>query len=89
MKNLGIHHVSSLVSDIHQSYDFYHNTLGLKLLIKTVNQDEKTMYQLFFSDTTGRGGTEFTLFQINTFKKILSEQTPLNELFLLCQMLTL
>ena len=69
MKNLGIHHVSSLVSDIHQSYDFYHNTLGLKLLIKTVNQDEKTMYHLFFSDTTGRGGTEFTLFQINTFKK--------------------
>ena len=69
MKNLGIHHVSSLISDIHNSYDFYHNILGLKLLIKTVNQDEQTMYHLFFSDTTGRGGTEFTLFQINTFKE--------------------
>ena len=69
MKNLGIHHVSSLVSDIHASYDFYHNTLGLKLLIKTVNQDETTMYHLFFSDTTGQGGTEFTLFQINSFKQ--------------------
>ena len=69
MQNLGIHHVSSLVSDIHRSYDFYHNTLGLNLLIKTVNQDEQTMYHLFFSDTTGRGGTEFTLFQINTFKE--------------------
>lgn len=69
MTNLGIHHVSSLVSDIHTSYDFYHNILGLKLLIKTINQDDTSMYHLFFSDETGQGGTEFTLFQINTFKQ--------------------
>lgn len=69
MKNLGLHHVSSLVSDIHTSYPFYHKTMGLKLLMKTVNQDETTMYHLFFSDLEGRPGTEFTVFQLNTFKQ--------------------
>ncbi|MGX6977991.1 VOC family protein [Vagococcus elongatus] len=69
MKSLGLHHVSSLVSDSHVSYDFYHNILGLKLLMKTVNQDDTSMYHLFFSDMAGRPGTEFTVFQINTFKQ--------------------
>lgn len=69
MKSLGIHHVSSLVADIHVSFQFYHNLLGLKLLMKTVNQDDHTMYHLFFADEQGRPGTEFTVFQINTFKK--------------------
>lgn len=69
MTCLGIHHISALVSDIHTSYEFYHKTLGLKLLMKTVNQDETTMYHLFFSDETGQPGTEFTVFQINTFKE--------------------
>lgn len=69
MKSLGLHHVSSLVSDSRISYDFYHNILGLKLLMKTVNQDDTSMYHLFFSDKKGRPGTEFTVFQINTFKQ--------------------
>lgn len=68
MKSLGIHHISALVSDIHVSFQFYHKLLGLKLLMKTVNQDDHTMYHLFFADEQGRPGTEFTVFQINTFK---------------------
>ncbi|WP_430536115.1 VOC family protein [Listeria rocourtiae] len=69
MKSLGIHHVSSLVADIRVSFKFYHKVLGMKLLMKTVNQDDYTMYHLFFADEQGRPGTEFTVFQINTFKK--------------------
>lgn len=56
MKNNGLHHVSVLISDIRQSYNFYHNILGMKLILKTVNQDDPNMYHLFFGDNTGRGG---------------------------------
>ena len=64
MKNTGIHHVSVLGSDIRKAYNFYHNILGLKLILKTVNQDDSNMYHLFFGDETGREGTEFTVFEM-------------------------
>lgn len=64
MNNTGIHHVSSLVGNIYQAYDFYHNVLGLKLLLKTVNQEDSSMYHLFFGDEAGRVGTEFTIFDM-------------------------
>lgn len=68
MKNTGIHHISVLSSDIEKAYDFYHNILGLKLIIKTVNQEDYNMYHLFFGDETGRGGTEFTVFEMKRTK---------------------
>ncbi|MBM6614837.1 VOC family protein [Desemzia sp. RIT804] len=61
-----IHHVSVINRDIEKSFQFYHNILGLDLLLKTVNQDDIEMYHLFFSDTTGRPGTEFTIFQMTS-----------------------
>lgn len=62
MNSTGIHHISSLVGNIHQAYHFYHHILGLKLTLKTVNQDDSSMYHLFFGDAEGRFGTEFTIF---------------------------
>lgn len=59
-----IHHVSVINRDIEQTFQFYHNLLGLDLLLKTVNQDDVEMYHLFFGDTKGRPGTEFTVFQV-------------------------
>ena len=53
MNNTGIHHISSLVGNIHQAYHFYHHILGLKLTLKTVNQDDSSMYHLFFGDAEG------------------------------------
>lgn len=50
MKNTGIHHVSVLVRSAEKAYDFYTNILGLKMFLKTVNQDDPTMYHLFFGD---------------------------------------
>ena len=69
MKNTGIHHVSVLGSDIRKAYNFYHNILGLKLILKTVNQDDSNMYHLFFGDETGREGTEFTVFEMKGGKR--------------------
>lgn len=68
MKNTGIHHISVLSSDVEKAYDFYHNILGLKLIIKTVNQDDSRMYHLFFGDENGRQGTEFTVFEMKRTK---------------------
>ena len=59
-----IHHVSVINRNIEQTFHFYHDLLGLDLVLKTVNQDDVEMYHLFFGDTKGRPGTEFTIFQI-------------------------
>lgn len=55
-----IHHISIVNRFIRPTFDFYHNILGLKLLMKTINQDDHTMYHLFFSDNHHRVGTELT-----------------------------
>lgn len=59
-----IHHVSVMNRDHEQSFHFYHKLLGLDFLLKTVNQDDLEMYHLFFGDTTGRPGTEFSVFEV-------------------------
>ena len=68
MKNTGLHHISVLSSNAKKAYDFYHRILGLKLILKTVNQDDPAMYHLFFGDNTGRAGTEFTVFEMKGMK---------------------
>lgn len=68
MKNTGIHHVSVLVRSAEKAYDFYTNILGLKMFLKTVNQDDSTMYHLFFGDQEAREGTEFTVFEMSHFR---------------------
>ncbi|WP_071131255.1 VOC family protein [Enterococcus timonensis] len=59
-----IHHVSILNSNHMTTYDFYHRVLGLKLLMKTINQDDHEMIHLFFSDEHNRPGTELTFFEV-------------------------
>lgn len=59
-----IHHISIVNRFIRPTFDFYHNILGLKLLMKTINQDDHTMYHLFFSDNHHRVGTELTFFEV-------------------------
>lgn len=60
----GIHHVSSLTAKAPENLDFYTQTLGLRLIKKTVNQDSPSMYHLFYGDKEGNPGTEFTFFEI-------------------------
>lgn len=62
MKVEGLHHVSSITKDIGQNLQFYRNVLGLRLVKKTVNQDDPSMYHLFYADAKGTPGTDLTFF---------------------------
>ncbi|MGM0240609.1 VOC family protein [Enterococcus sp. AZ103] len=64
-----IHHISIINRYVKPTFNFYHNLLGLKLLIKTINQDDHSMYHLFFSDDQQRVGTELTFFEISEGKE--------------------
>lgn len=64
MKLKGIHHVSAITANAQANVAFYTEVLGLRLVKKTVNQDDPSMYHLFYADTKGTPGTEFTFFEI-------------------------
>lgn len=60
----GIHHVSALTAKAPENFEFYTKTLGLRLIKKTVNQDNNSMYHLFYGDEKGNPGTELTFFEM-------------------------
>ncbi|GAF24312.1 glyoxalase family protein [Bacillus sp. JCM 19047] len=64
MKLHGHHHVSSLTANAERNLAFYRNILGMKLVKKTVNQDNTSNYHLFYADAKGSPGTEVTFFEI-------------------------
>ncbi len=53
MKLEGIHHVTAITGDAPGNVDFYARVLGLRLVKKTVNQDDPTVYHLFYADERG------------------------------------
>src|SRR6266567_9004056 len=63
MKLEGIHHVSSTTGDAQANVDFYAGVLGLGLVKKTVNQDDPTVYHLFYGDDAGSPGLDLTFFE--------------------------
>jgi glyoxalase family protein len=64
MELLGLHHVSILTGKAEKNYEFYTKTLGMRLVRKTVNQDNTESYHLFYADGEGTPGTEVTFFDI-------------------------
>ncbi|NUP69604.1 MAG: ring-cleaving dioxygenase [Gemmatimonadaceae bacterium] len=60
----GVHHVSAISAHIGRTHDFYTRVLGLRPVIKTVNQDDPTMYHFFFGDGAGSPGSDMTVFDI-------------------------
>ena len=60
----GVHHVSAVSAHIDRTHDFYTQVLGLRPVIRTVNQDSPTMYHLFFGDGVGTPGSDMTVFDI-------------------------
>ncbi|MDF2762795.1 MAG: Glyoxalase/bleomycin resistance protein/dioxygenase, partial [Thermomicrobiales bacterium] len=58
----GLHHVTAVTGNAPGNLDFYTNTLGLRLVKKTVNQDDVSAYHLFYGDEAGSPGTEVTFF---------------------------
>lgn len=70
MKKLsGIHHITAITSDAYKIYRFFNDILGLRLVKKTVNQDDVNTYHLFFSDAIGQAGTDMTFFDFNGIQK--------------------
>src|SRR5690554_6475749 len=78
MRNLkGIHHVTAITSSAEQIYAFFTNILGMRLVKKTVNQDDIQTYHLFFADDKGNPGTDMTFFD---FQGIQKAQRGTNEI---------
>jgi glyoxalase family protein len=59
----GIHHVTAITGDARRNVDFYARVLGLRLVKKTVNQDDPTVYHLFYADEQGDPGSDITFFE--------------------------
>ena len=64
MNIVGHHHISMYTKDAQINKDFYTQILGLRLVEKSVNQDNPTMYHLFFGDEIGSVGTLLSFFEI-------------------------
>jgi glyoxalase family protein len=58
----GIHHVTAVTGHVAQNVTFYTQTLGLRLVKKSVNQDDVSVYHLFYADKLGSPGTDMTFF---------------------------
>lgn len=58
----GIHHVTAVSAEIGRNLDFYTRVLGLRLVKKSVNQDDVSAYHLFYADKIGSPGTDMTFF---------------------------
>jgi glyoxalase family protein len=63
MKLEGIHHVTCITGDAPANVDFYAGLLGLRMVKKTVNQDDPTVYHLFYADELGTPGADITFFE--------------------------
>jgi glyoxalase family protein len=63
MKLEGIHHITLITGDAPRNVDFYAGVLGLRLVKKTVNQDDPTVYHLFYADERGSAGSDITFFE--------------------------
>ncbi len=62
MELTGIHHVTAVTADASYNVAFYTQALGMRLVKKTVNQDDVSAYHLFYADGAGSPGTDMTFF---------------------------
>ena len=59
----GIHHITAITGDAPRNVDFYTRVIGLRLVAKSVNQDEPTVYHLFYADEHAQPGADLTFFE--------------------------
>src|SRR5215212_1891278 len=62
MQLTGIHHLTAVTADAPRNHAFYTRTLGMRLVKKTVNQDDVSAYHLFYADGRATPGTDLTFF---------------------------
>jgi glyoxalase family protein len=63
MRLEGLHHITAITGDAAHNVDFYTRVLGLRMAAKTVNQDDPSVYHLFYADERGRPGSDITFFE--------------------------
>ncbi|MDP9286230.1 MAG: VOC family protein, partial [Actinomycetota bacterium] len=63
MRLEGVHHVTCITGDAPANVEFYAGRLGLRMVKKTVNQDDPTVYHLFYADEQGSAGADITFFE--------------------------
>lgn len=61
----GIHHLTAVSADIRENHRFYTQVLGMRLVKRSVNQDDVSAYHLFYSDAVGTPGNDLTFFDWN------------------------
>jgi glyoxalase family protein len=62
MDLLGIHHLTAISASIRENHRFYTNVIGMRLVKRSVNQDDVSAYHLFYADAAGTPGTDLTFF---------------------------
>jgi glyoxalase family protein len=62
MQLTGIHHLTAVSAAIRDNYRFYTGTMGMRLVKRSVNQDDVSAYHLFYADAVGTPGTDLTFF---------------------------
>ena len=62
MQLTGIHHLTAITAAVRDNYRFYTQTLGMRLVKRSVNQDDVSAYHLFYADAAGSPGTDLTFF---------------------------
>ena len=71
---LGIHHVTAMTDDVQRNYEFITHVLGMRLVKKTVNQDDIQTYHTFYADDRGTPGTDLTFFDFPDIPSYVPEQ---------------
>lgn len=79
----GHHHISMYTKDARENKQFYTEVLGLRLIEKSVNQDNPSMYHIFYGDETGAPGTLLTFFEMSMLGKHHSGTNSIERLVLL------
>lgn len=69
MNLIGIHHVTAVTADVRNNYRFYTDIMGMRLVKRSVNQDDVTAYHLFYADAVGTPGTDLTFFDWNVTRE--------------------
>src|SRR5689334_16390803 len=62
MNLTGVHHLTAVTASVRANHNFYTESLGMRLVKKTVNQDDVSAYHLFYADGEGSPGTDITFF---------------------------
>ena len=65
----GIHHLTAVTADAPKNLAFYTKTLGMRLIKKTVNQDDTSAYHLFYGDGVASPGADLTFFDFDTMRE--------------------